>query len=69
MASEEPARGLTVHVQAPPCDREFMVHYRDGEPICLVIDGRPYGVKARRRGTNVRDGDLVVVVVEHPRAG
>ena len=67
MAAEQPARRPTVHFQLPPCEQSFILHYRDGVPISLLIDNKPYTITPRRRGYGVRDGDKLLAVVEmHP---
>jgi len=55
---------VTFHL--PPCERHFIIHYRDGEPYGLLIDGKPHRVKQLKgRGTGVRDEDSLLVVVEY----
>lgn len=61
MASE-PRHPISFNL--PPCERHFMVHYREGRPVGLVIDGNSYAVNPLKRGRDVREGDHVLIVVE-----
>jgi hypothetical protein len=63
MAIEKPSKPIQVF-REPPCESSFLIHYRDGEPVGLAIDGKGYSVRRLRTGTRVLDGDKVLVLVE-----
>lgn len=62
--AEERPRRKPVTFNLPPCEERFLIHYRDGEPIGLLIDDQPYAVRKIKRSTGFGKADALLILVE-----